>query len=304
MGRAQKNPTKSLSLSQAAADAPKVWAKRFYPQPGRAEAAHLHQFFELLYVESGRGTHQVDGETFEVAEGDLFWMRPGQHHDPGGLASTQKWIVAFNVDAAAPTQHDGQFFTGALTLALSPFAPSTSAARRAQVPTLERSRWVGRFEAIVRELEEKPLGYGEAACAHLRLALIDLARLAATRAPEASPGRPLLAEVFAFIEARFRAPIGLRDVAEAVGRSPAYLTDLVRRETGRTVLQWVIDRRLSEARRLLLQSESPVSAIAESVGYLDAKHFAAQFRRATGASPHVWRSSRLGGAAVKKAVAT
>lgn len=300
MGRARQKPLKELSLSQVAADAPKVWAKRFYPQPGRAESPHVHQFFELLYVEAGQGSHRVDGEIFELAEGDLCWMRPGQHHDPGGLASTQKWIVAFNADAAIPDLHDGQFFSGPRTLLLSPFAPHTAAARTARLSHLERARWVGRFEAIARELEEKPLGYGEAACAHLRLLLLDLARLVAALALDAAAGRPLLAEVFAFIEARYRFPIGLRDVAEAVGRSPAYLTDLVRRETGRTVLQWVIDRRLSEARRLLLQSEAPLAAIAEEVGYQDAKHFAAQFRRATGASPHAWRTTRLGGLTGKK----
>jgi AraC-like DNA-binding protein len=300
MGRLRHNAVRELSLGQVAPEVPKVFARRYFPRPDRTEQAHVHQFFELLYVEAGRGFHLIDGERFDAAEGELFWMLPGQYHDPGGLHGTQKWIVAFNADAAVPGLHEGGFFFGPRALALSAFAPCASASRQASLPPAERARWVGHFEAIAHELDDKALGFGEAACAHLRLLLLDLARLAATLAPQADAGRPLLSAVFAFIEARFRSPIGLRDVAEAVGRSPAYLTDRVRRETGRTVLQWVIDRRLAEARRLLLRTEASVAAVAEEVGYLDAKHFALQFRRAHGASPHAWRTTRLEGSSGKK----
>lgn len=299
MGRLPQRALTELRLGQASSEAPKVFARRYHPQPDRAESAHVHQFFELLYLEAGRGLHHIDEERFEAEEGALFWMLPGQRHDPGGLRETRKWIVAFNAEAAAPGLHEGGFFAGPGPLALSAFALTGSGARSAVLPVAERARWVARFEAIAFELETKVLGYGEAACAHLRLVLLDLARLAASMTPEAGAGRPLVHAVFAFIEARFRLPIGLRDVAEAVGRSPAYLTDLIRRETGRTVLQWVIDRRLAEARRLLLDPQTSVAQVAEEVGYLDPKHFAQQFRRAHGASPQAWRSARLAGGSGK-----
>ncbi len=101
----------------------------------------------------------------------------------------------------------------------------------------------------------------------------------------------LLSRVFNFIETNYQQSISLREVAEAVGRSPAYLTDLVRRETGKTVLSWIIEHRMAEARRLLLETEQSVEQIAEAAGYFDRRHFSRQFLRFHNATPHAWRKT-------------
>jgi AraC-like DNA-binding protein len=62
---------------------------------------------------------------------------------------------------------------------------------------------------------------------------------------------PLLAQVFGFIEERYRDRISLSDAARAVGLTPGHLTTVVRRKTGRTVGEWIAERRMAEARRLL-----------------------------------------------------
>jgi AraC-like DNA-binding protein len=101
--------------------------------------------------------------------------------------------------------------------------------------------------------------------------------------------RPLLSKVFDFIEAHYQDSISLQDVAKAVGRSPAYLTDLVRKETGKTVLGWIIERRMIKARRLLFETDQTVEKIAEAIGYFDRGYFSRQFLRLHGTSPQVWR---------------
>jgi AraC-like DNA-binding protein len=103
--------------------------------------------------------------------------------------------------------------------------------------------------------------------------------------------QPLLNHVFRFIETNYHNSISLREVAEAVSRSPAYLTDLVRRETGKTVLCWIVERRMVEARRLLLETDQSVEQISEAVGYLDRRHFGRQFLRFHNTTPQTWRKS-------------
>ncbi|MBD2435914.1 helix-turn-helix domain-containing protein [Nostoc sp. FACHB-110] len=103
--------------------------------------------------------------------------------------------------------------------------------------------------------------------------------------------QPLLSRVFRFIEMNYHNSISLREVAEAVSRSPAYLTDLVRRETGKTVLCWIVERRMVEARRLLIETDQSVEQIAEAVGYLDRRHFGRQFLRLHNTTPQTWRRS-------------
>ncbi|GAB1542205.1 hypothetical protein NUACC21_48790 [Scytonema sp. NUACC21] len=107
------------------------------------------------------------------------------------------------------------------------------------------------------------------------------------------PSDPELREVFRFIETNYNQQITLSDVAEAVGYSPAYLTNLVRRQTGQTVQGWIIERRMAAARSLLLETTERVEDIAAQVGYYHTVHFFRQFRQYHGTTPQAWRRSQL-----------
>ena len=109
--------------------------------------------------------------------------------------------------------------------------------------------------------------------------------------PLVFPSIPKLSECFNFIEANYHQQISLRDVAQAVGYSPAYLTDLVRRQTGQSICRWIINRRMAEACRLLLATNQSVQAIAEAVGYFDTSYFIRQFRQLNGMTPQAWRQA-------------
>jgi AraC-like DNA-binding protein len=89
----------------------------------------------------------------------------------------------------------------------------------------------------------------------------------------------------------YRERISLRDVASAVGLSPAHLTTTVRRKTGRTVQEWIAERRMAQARRLLVQTDLTVAEIGRRVGYPDPVYFARSFRRAHDTTPLRWRRS-------------
>lgn len=106
------------------------------------------------------------------------------------------------------------------------------------------------------------------------------------------PPNTKLKEVFNFIEAHYHESIGLKDVAQAVGYSSAYLTDLVKRQTGKTVNRWIIRRRMVAAERLLIKSEQSIEQIAESIGYLSPGHFFRQFRQHYQTTPSAWRNSQ------------
>lgn len=106
------------------------------------------------------------------------------------------------------------------------------------------------------------------------------------------PTCPQLKEIFDFIEANYYQSITLCDVAQAVGYSAAYLTDLVRRQTGKTVNHWIVERRMAAVRTLLLETNQSVNQIAEAVGYQNEGHFFRQFRQYHGVTPQVWRKAQ------------
>ena len=103
---------------------------------------------------------------------------------------------------------------------------------------------------------------------------------------------PQLNQVFDFIEANYHQPITLSDVAEAVGYSRAYLTNLAKSLTGQTVNRWIIERRMAEARLLLLTTNQSVEQIAAAVGYQTPCHFFRQFRQQHRTTPHAWRKAQ------------
>lgn len=103
------------------------------------------------------------------------------------------------------------------------------------------------------------------------------------------PDYSQLQSVFQFIEAHYSQAIHLEDVAQAAGYSPAYLTHLVQKQTGRTVKQWIIERRMTQACKLLRTTTQSIRKIADACGYADASYFTRQFRQIYGLSPLRWR---------------
>ncbi|ASC72491.1 DNA-binding response regulator [Halomicronema hongdechloris C2206] len=107
------------------------------------------------------------------------------------------------------------------------------------------------------------------------------------------PDYPKLNPIFQFIDAHYQKSLNLSDVAKVVGYSPAYLTNLVHTQTGRTVKQWIIERRMAQARALLAHTNQSIRQIAEAAGYSDPGYFARQFRQCHGVSPQVWRGESV-----------
>ena len=114
---------------------------------------------------------------------------------------------------------------------------------------------------------------------------------ALSRETDIFPGCPKLSAVFRFIEENFHRSINLSDVAQNAGYSAAYLTNLVQSETGRSIKQWIIERRMAEARMLLKQTQQSVRQIAEASGYSDAGYFTRQFRQFHDTTPQAWRQN-------------
>lgn len=276
---------------------PAVDVGRFGPglrRPGRTPGGdpHTHDFVVLTHVETGAGSIRVNSRDRPAAAGDLFVIAPGDlvsTGDIGGLTTATGWCVFFPPDVLAPPVAGGLVSWRAHPL-LAPFTAGAVPARRLHVPAAARPTWSARYEALEAELASRRDGYAEAAVALLTLLLVDVARLAAdVPGGLRSNGEPLLAAVFDVIEARYTEPLSLRDVAAAVGLTPGHLTTTVARRTGRTVQQWITERRMAEARRLLAGTDLTVEATAAHCGYGDAGYFIRTFKRDHGVTPAQWR---------------
>jgi AraC family transcriptional regulator, transcriptional activator of pobA len=259
-----------------------------------SDDAHSHDFLVLAYFERGGGTLRVGDRQWRVDAGDAYLIAPGEvvgvGDDRSGLEGLEGWAVYFPPEGLGPNAPDALLAWRAHPL-LFPFARgAASGAQRLTVPATARPALAARLRSLERELHERRDGYREAAVAHLTLLLVDVARLAADVVGDLRlKDEPLLAEVFGFIEAHYRERVSLRHVASAVNLSSAYLTTTVRRKTGRTVLEWITERRMAAARRLLVETDQTVEQIGRDVGYADPVYFVRSFRRVHGTTPLRWR---------------
>jgi AraC-like DNA-binding protein len=104
--------------------------------------------------------------------------------------------------------------------------------------------------------------------------------------------RETLAELGRFLRANFEKPLSLSDAAAAVSLTPTYLAHLVKKETGRTFLELLTERRLDRAKELIVHTALPISKIAESVGFGDFAYFTRRFKQLTGLSPSRYRATQ------------
>jgi AraC-like DNA-binding protein len=253
---------------------------------------HAHDFLVLVYVERGGGRVRLDDREWRVEAGDVLLVAPGEvvtFVEPE-LHAADGWAVYFPADVMEPGDL-GAFLSWRAHPLLFPFVRGVAGgAQRLHVPPVQRPALIEHIVAVDREVRERRDGCNEAAIAHLTLLLVAVSRLAAGLSDGlVLRDEPQLAAVFDAIEAGFRGPLSLSDVAAAVGLTPGHLTTVVGRKTGRTVQQWITERRMVEARRLLAETELTVEAVGIRVGYRDPGYFARRFRRAHGASPLEWR---------------
>ena len=263
--------------------------------PGMRDHVHAHDFLAVLYVERGSGRMIVDGRVWSLHDGDVLVIAPGAVITPSGdrhLDDTLVWAVFFPSDLVDPDAPSSPAAWRAHPM-LYPFTRlRRPGGRLLHVAPGERAAWLTALTALDDELRTRRDGYAEAAQAHVTLLLVRLARLD-TDVPDdlRRHDEPLLGAAFDVIETRYRDPISTRDVAAAVGLSPGHLTTVVRRGTGRTVGQWLTERRLQEARRLLATTDLTVAAVAGRVGYPDPGYFTRRFRVAHGLTPQEWRQA-------------
>ena len=266
--------------------------------------AHTHDFVVLFYAHRAAGFLVIDDREWAVTDGDLFVIAPGQvvsFAGPHEEVAADGWVVWFPADVLRPGT-PGAYSSWRTHPLLFPFARGIDRAQRLRIPAADRDGWVQRFTTLEAELRARRDGYQEAALAHLTLVLVAVARLSTEVADQLrSADEPLLAAVFEVIERRYHEPISLADVAAAVALTTGHLTTVVRRKTGRTVQQWLAQRRMQQARLLLAGTDLTVAAISHRVGYPDVSYFIKRFCAEHQVTPARWRHAarpgpRRGGA--------
>lgn len=108
---------------------------------------------------------------------------------------------------------------------------------------------------------------------------------------ETDAAHDLILRVKDFLNENYQSGVGLAEAAAALGVSPAYLSRLFSKMEGRTLLSYLTEIRIRNAREYLLTTNWKVGRIAAEVGYGGASYFNRIFKKETGLSPLDFRKS-------------
>lgn len=94
-----------------------------------------------------------------------------------------------------------------------------------------------------------------------------------------------------YIELHLSEDITRADLAELVYLNPDYMNRLLKKETGKSITEYIMYRRLERARYLIEHTNMKISVIAQNVGYTNFSYFPKIFKRAYGLTPEEYKLS-------------
>lgn len=87
--------------------------------------------------------------------------------------------------------------------------------------------------------------------------------------------------------------MNLHKLAEILNISNVYLSSIFKKETGKTVTEYIREKRLSYAEYLLEHTNLQIQTVALHCGMLDVHYFSKQFKHRTGKTPTAFRADKL-----------
>jgi AraC-like DNA-binding protein len=104
---------------------------------------------------------------------------------------------------------------------------------------------------------------------------------------------PIVQKTVILIEADLSANLTLSSLAEAQNVSSGYLSAVFKKETGKTLSEFIRDRRIAHAQNLLRSTNLQIQTIALHCGIIDVQYFTETFKKVVGITPREYREKAL-----------
>lgn len=98
-----------------------------------------------------------------------------------------------------------------------------------------------------------------------------------------------VSKAITFMQAHYTEDISIPQIAESVALNPVYLNKLFKLSTGKTLSDYLNLYRIEVAKTFLVQTDLPLNAISEKVGYNDVRSLLRYFKKYNGISPTEYR---------------
>ena len=240
----------------------------------------------LIYGLEGTGKIGIDGKLFSLKPGDLFIINAGVRYK--AFKAVGKSIV-INFSYTRNFCH--------LKFALPPvydIANITEQVNFDDHPVLDKYIFCRNMHSakniiqdVVNEVNKKLPDYDIISSLLLKSVIFTAVRKSAA---EIHINTNLdLDSVILYIHENFTKNINNNTLSEHFHFHPNYINNVFKRYTGKTVHQYIIELRITNAISLLKESDLSIDEIARATGFYDCSYFSKYFKKATGVSPKEYR---------------
>lgn len=240
---------------------------------GQPFGRHSHDAFAIGAILCGAGGYQCRGARHVLPAGTLSLMNPEEPHTGHAESERLVYRMLYVEEERLPALLGRKQLPRGFQ-ALNPADDGQVAAGLARLAT--------EFErGDVLSLESELL-------AVLELVFVRHGGLRPSAAARRDGG--VTAQLRDYLEAHYCEAVSLERLAGLLDRHPRHLIDSFRRAYGVPPHTYLLQRRVREAKRRLLEGAAPVE-LALELGFYDQAHFSATFRRFTGVTPGRFRSA-------------
>ncbi|MBR2571445.1 MAG: helix-turn-helix domain-containing protein [Clostridia bacterium] len=264
-------------------------ASSYHIPPDYLEPGERHDFWELVYADRGEIIIRADDNEYLLKTGEMAFHRPNEYHNvlPYRGRPSDIIIIAFVCENPQMSA-----FEQRIILLGSEEKDCLSRIVK------EAERTYVYFEnnpplvKLIRS-DDAPVGAEQLIRSGMEQLLIHLLRrsenipINARMLPSNSANHhaALTRRAQEYMRQHYRDKLRLSDIASSMNISISLLKTVFREQAGTSVISYLTDLRIKEARRLIRENQYNFTQIADIVGYDSIYYFSTTFKRVTGMTP-------------------
>ena len=248
-----------------------------------------HDFWEMVYVDSGELDIRGGEHDHHLHQGDVIFHKPNEFHDVrcDGIHTASIFLVTF--DCTSPAM---KFFHERWMTVPGELRSAISAVMEEGVRNFE----IGRYP--LRLLPGAPIGGEQLFHMYLETFLIRLMRWEDDQndsnrlfTSQETLEDCLANDIVQYMKEHLYETLTLDDICSHFHFGKSYLCRVFKENTGHSIMQYYTEMKVTEAKLLLHTTQMSITHISERLGFENPQYFARVFRKLTGNTPREYRKS-------------
>lgn len=264
-----------------------AYAKKFL----KKGSIHTLTYYDITFITEGEGAFSIDNRTDRAVPGDVFFSKPGE---------IRNWDTEHIANGYALIFEDeflSSFFKDSLFVQHLPYFNLEKTAFKLHLPDLLYSRMLQLLSNIKTEIDAYRQNDVHVLRALLYEALMLLSRAYtdvvssqnANKETDKEASNIHLNKFIQSVHTHFKEQHSVRYYADELCITPNYLNEIVSSALHTSAKQYIRNKVMDEARRLLAYTDLPVSEIALELNFSTVSYFVRSFRQCTEETPLSYR---------------